>query len=447
MTGRRAALAAAIIVMLCTAAGCASTNPGSESPGAAPSASRAAEVGTVSRSVPGCTTATQTGPGLRASATATTTLVPMPPGGVSPGPSGVAVTAAGNWGFASSLPIATAAPVAVAGPGSSPSPPPPASHGDDSGLDVLRLATGHAPVLVHTIGVPGPTIGDALSENGRLLLVTGGAGAVVVSVPVAERGGQHAVLGTLVAPGNPAADVAAEAAITPDGRYAFVSLQGAGRIAVFNLARAMARGFSAAGVYVGSIPAHDAIGLAVSPDGHWLYATTQNSALSYPVPAGQLSVISVARAESDPARSVVAQVPAGCTPVRVITSADGSVVWVTDTESNALLAFSAARLQTDPARALLADVRVGNAPTGVALARAGTLILVADSDRFAAGLPRGNIAVVDVADALKGRPALVGYVPAGRFPRSVAASADGSLVLVANYASGQVEAVNPAALP
>jgi DNA-binding beta-propeller fold protein YncE len=369
-----------------------------------------------------------------------TTLVPAPPN-VAPGPFGVAVAAAGNWGFAASLPIATA--VRSTRPGESPAPSPPTSHGDESGLDVLRLAPGRAPVLVHTIGVPGPTAGTALSDNGRLLLVAGGAGAVVVSVPVAERGGRRAVLGTLVAPGGPTADRAIEVTITPDGRYAFVSLEYANRIAVFNLARAMAHGFSAAGVYVGSIPAQDAVGLAVSPDGHWLYATTVNDTS----PVGMLSVISVARAESDPASSVVARVPAGCTPVRVITSADGSVVWVTATESNALLAFSAARLQTDAARALLADVHVGQAPVGLALARAGTLIMVADSNRFAAGIPPSNVAVVNVADALHGRPALVGYLPAGRFPRDVAASGNGSLVLVANYASGQVEAVDAAALP
>jgi hypothetical protein len=55
--------------------------------------------------------------------------------------------------------------------------------------------------------------------------------------------------------------------------------------------------------------------------------------------------------------------------------------------------------------------------------------------------------VVDVADALKGRPALVGYLPAGQYPRDVAASPDGSTVLVANYDSGQLETVNVAALP
>jgi DNA-binding beta-propeller fold protein YncE len=435
--------------LLCAAAACGSSAPAGSS-GQPAKATAGATVGTVSHSVPGCTRAAQPGPALADSATTTTTLVPTPPH-VAPGPFGVATTAAGNWGwaFASSLPISSVVRVRISirfagspSPSPSPTPSPPPGSGD-SGLAVLRLIPGHAPVLVHTVAVPGPAAGDALSPNGRLLLVAGGAGAAVVSVPAAEQGSKHAVLGTLVAPGQPESDAAVEAAFTPDGRYAFVSLQGAGQIAVFNLARAMTRGFKARGVYVGSIPARDAIGLAVSPDGRWLYATT----LPQTGPAGLLSVISVATAESDPAKSVVAQAPAGCTPVRVITSADGSVVWVTATESNALLAFSAARLQTDPAHALLADVRVGQAPIGLALARGGQLIVVADSNRFAPGFPASNLAVVKVSDALAGRPALVGFLRSGRFPRSVAASADGSLVLVANFASGQVEAVNAAALP
>ena len=123
------------------------------------------------------------------------------------------------------------------------------------------------------------------------------------------------------------------------------------------------------------------------------------------------------------------------------------LLWVAARGSDALLAFSAASLQTDPSRALVADVPVGKAPVGLALARAGTLIVAADSNRFAPGFPVSNLAVVSVAAALDGRPALLGYLPAGRFPRDVAASASGSVLLVANYASGQAETVNAAALP
>ena len=432
----------AVAALLCAAAaGCASGGSGSRSASAA--------VGTVSRSLPGCTTAAQAGPELRASATTMTTLAPLLPGGGAPGPFGVAVTAAGNWGFATSLPVSTAAAVPS---GSSPSPPPTASpSGVVSGVDVLRLAPGQAPVLAHTVAIGGVGEGAALSPDGRLLLVADGAGAVVISVPKAEKGSRPAVLGSLLPPGgsisgNSPSDSAIEVAITPDGKFAFVSMEVTDQIEVFDLARAFAHGFNSPGVYIGSIGTdYQPVGLAVSPDGRWLYATGFLAGeASQP---GILSAIDVTGAESDPAGSVVSNVAAGCTPVRVITSSNGSVVWVTAQTSNALLAFSAARLQAGSANALLADVRIGRAPAGLALARGGTLMVVSDSNRYASGYPVSSLAVVNVADALAGKPALLGYLRAGRFPRDVAVSANGSLLLVANFSSGQVEEVNAAALP
>jgi len=443
-----AARVVVIVMLFCAAAaGCAGSSParpaGSRSPGA--------PVGTVSRRLPACTTAAQAGPELPDSAIAMTTVAPLPPGGAPPGPFGVAVTAAGNWGFATSLPVTIRVRSSRVVTGSSPSPSlsPSASGGGKSGVDVLRLVPGHAPAVVHTIAVPGLGAGAALSPNGRLLVVADGAGATVISVAAAEQGSKHAVLGSLVPPGGGTSSGAVEVAITPDDRYAFISLENAAEIAVFNLDKAMAAGFRAGAGYIGAINAgFGPVGMAVSPDGRWLYATSlSENGASQVATVGLLSVISVAKAESDPAESVVTTVPAGCTPVRVITSANGSVVWLTAQGSDALLAFSAARLPTDSAHALLAAVQVGEAPVDLALARAGTLIVVSDSDRYGAGLPPGNLAVVDVADALARRPAFLGYLAAGRFPRDVAASGSGSLLLVANYASGQVEAVNAVGLP
>ncbi len=299
-------------------------------------------------------------------------------------PFGVGIAAGGQWAFASL----------------------------GSALAVLQISAGHAPRLIRAIPLPEPaTAGVALSPDGRMLLVAdGGAGAVVVSVPAAEQGSSPAVLGTLAVPGQQAGG-AIEVAVSPDSRYAFVSLETADEVAVFDLAKAVASGFGA-GVYVGAIPAQAApVGLAFSPDGRWLYSTSE--AQSTTNESGTLDVISASRAESDPGGSVVASVTAGCNPVRVITSADGSVVWVTARESNALLAFSAARLRTNPRDALLADVQVGEAPVGLALVRDDSLLVVADSDRFNSAGQRASLAVVDVADALAGRPALLGYLPAG----------------------------------
>jgi DNA-binding beta-propeller fold protein YncE len=333
-------------------------------------------------------------------------------------PFGVAVAADGSWGFAS-------------------------LRGE---LGVFRLTAGRAPVLVHTVLLPdAATAGIVLSPDGRLLLLaTEATGAVVVNVAAAEAGNNSAVLGTLSAPGKQLGG-AIEVAVSPDGRYAFVSLEDEDKIAVFNLKAALADGFGRSD-YVGAIPTQVApVGLAFAPGGRWLYSTSEARNASSQV--GTLEVINVARAESDPARSVVARVRAGCNPVRVATSANGSVVWVTARASDALLAFSAGALRADPRSALLADVAVGEAPVGLALVRDGALIVVADSNRFDVSGQQASLAVVDVHEALSGQPALLGYLRAGAFPRDVAANPAGSTVLVANYASGQVESVNVADLP
>ena len=84
---------------------------------------------------------------------------------------------------------------------------------------------------------------------------------------------------------------------------------------------------------------------------------------------------------------------------------------------------------------------------GLALVRHGSLIVVADSNRFSSTGQSASLAVVDVADALAGKRALLGYLAAGSFPRDVAADPGGGTALVANYLSHQVESVNIDALP
>jgi len=336
------------------------------------------------------------------------------------------------------------------------------------GVEVLR--TGSRPGLRPARTIPaGQALGETLAGAGRYLLAASGTGAVVISVARAEQGGAGAVLGTLASPAGPGA---IEVAVSRDGRFAFVSLEGSARVAVFDLQRALTRGFGPAD-YLGAIPVGLApVGLAVSPDGRWLYATSELSATARFLPLsrstarpgapgrrpgtaavtgpdvpGTLTVISVQRAETDPARSVVATVEAGCQPVRVITSADGRVVWVTARASDALLGFSAALLRSDPARSLIARVRVGEAPVGLALVDHGRRIVVADSNRFLAPGATSSLAVVNVGAALAGRPALAGLLPAGRFPREMAPEPGGRTLLVTNFASGQVELVNVAGLP
>lgn len=316
--------------------------------------------------------------------------------------------------------------------------------------------SGFKPRLVRTIALPHPAYGDALTDNGRYLLVAdGGYGATVLSVARAESGAPGAVLGTLERPPGHGASALAgpdagaiEVTSSRDGRYAFVSVEHGNVIAVYDLHAALADHFASRS-YLGSIPLGMAVvGMAVSPDGRWLYATSETAAPSLHLRGqGTLSVINLAKAEQNPARSVVANVPAHCSPVRVVVSADGATVWVTARESDQLLAFSASRLRTAPAAALAAAVRVGQEPVGLALVDGGRDVVIADSNRSNVAGGDSALTVVDARAALAHHPAVLGTIAAGLFPREMSLEPNGHTLLVGNFASGQLEAVGVSALP
>jgi DNA-binding beta-propeller fold protein YncE len=317
-------------------------------------------------------------------------------------------------------------------------------------LDVLADRDS-APHLIHRIPLPGGQgVGVDMTADGRyLLLADGRGGAIVVDVARAESGAKDAVLGTLAAQSKSQIGGAIEVTTSRDGRYAFVSLEDTREIAVYRLAAAIADHFTKPS-YVGAIPTGIApVGLAVSPDGRWLYSTSEiNSATRGQILGrdGSLSVISVATAEHEPDHAVVATVSAGCSPVRVTVSANGQDVWVTARESDELLAFSASKLAGHASDPELADVRVGEAPVGLALVDSGKQVVVADSNRFTANGQHSSLTVVSTVEALAHKDAIVGTVAAGAFPREMALEPAGTVLLVGNFGSGTLESVNVADL-
>jgi DNA-binding beta-propeller fold protein YncE len=319
---------------------------------------------------------------------------------------------------------------------------------DEVGGHVTVLSNaGFRPRVVRTIGVPNDALGNSLTPDGRYLLVAdGGDGATVLSVRAAETGARHAVLGTLSQPGDTGpAGGAIEVASSPDGRYAFVAVEYQARIAVYDLRVALAKHFRGSS-YVGSIPLGQLVdGLAVSRDGRWLYATSELAAGQGPV--GSLSVIRLATAERRPARSVLSTVLAGCSPVRVALSPDGRTAWVAARGSDQLLAFSTTKLRTDPAHSQVAAIPVGEAPVGLALVNGGREIVVADSNRFDTPGARAELTIVRTGAALGQRPAVLGTISTGAFPREMALEPGSRTLLVGNYDSNQLQAVDLRHLP
>jgi serine/threonine-protein kinase len=299
-----------------------------------------------------------------------------------------------------------------------------------------------APAQVATIPAQGAKKGEAITPDGKYLLAAAGSGAYVISVHEAEAGDGGAVLGTLTSPHGAGA---AEIEVSPDNRFAFVTLQDSAEVAVFDLRKSLAGGFGQSGL-VGMVPvAPDPVGIAQSPGGRWLYVAQEGT--QTPPAEGRLYVLSASRAEADPGKAVQTSAIAGCGPARVIVSGNGDEVWVTDRESNALVAFSAAKLLTKPEHSLIARVNVGQNPIGETFIRGGTQIMVANANL--SNYPGAyTLTLVSTQGALQaGSGAVLGVMPSsGQMPRELGLERGGTL-LVSDSGSGQLQVIDTGSLP
>ena len=300
--------------------------------------------------------------------------------------------------------------------------------------------------LLRTVVVPSYVSGMEVTPDGRYVLGAAGRGAVVLDVAAAISGVGRALLGSVRVPAGVAnrGPGAAEAAVSTDSRYAFLSVEGAGVVAVFDLRAAVGQGFGSHG-FLGSIPVGPgALGITASPDGRWLYEVSESAGARRARDRGRLNVIDVKRAVSNPAKSVIAMTPAACAPVRVAVSSSGRTVWVTARDGNALLGFSAAALRSNPAHALVSVTRVGNQPIGLAVADGSRRVLVADSNLSKSRRGRSAVSVVDVS---RGKPTLVGSIPSGGLADAISVSLVGDAALVTHSDSRQLEALALHRLP
>jgi DNA-binding beta-propeller fold protein YncE len=335
-----------------------------------------------------------------------------------------------------------------------------APQGSQAGIEVLHRSGGKISLeRLAPIG-PGAT-GMVLTHDGKTLIASQGDSVTFLDTARLISGQGDPVLGKF--DDSQGASVI-YVNVTKDDRFLFVSDEHIATITVINLEKARGSGFSASAI-VGKIPVGEApIALTFSPDERYLYTTSEAAAESWgwPVackeensgsdvlkyPEGAITVVDVARAKSDPANSVVAKIPAGCSAVRLAISPRGDRAYVTARNSNALIAFDTAKLISDPAHARIAVVPVGFAPVGVAVVNQGTQIVVTNSNRFGGrgANDKQSLTVIDAAKVSSGAGAVVGTIPAGAFPRELRLTSDLRTLLLTNFTSSSLEIIDLARL-
>jgi DNA-binding beta-propeller fold protein YncE len=337
--------------------------------------------------------------------------------------------------------------------------------GDNSAKNpgIALLKRGEGPIeLLRVVPFQSPLTGLALTHDGKTLIATAADGPVFLDVERMASGAADPVLGSF---SDGAHSGSVYANVSPGDKLLFVSEERARSITVIDLQRARSNGYKADAI-IGKIPAGNSpIALTFSPDGKWLYTTSQRALPDWhwpkackaegrdpataPItnPEGAIMVVDVARASTDPAQAVVARVRAGCSPVRMAISPDGARVYVTARNSNAVLAFDTARLLSDAGHARVGEAPVGAAPVTIAVVDAGRKVVAGNSNRFAASTAPQSLVVLDTAKMEAGTDAALGAIAAGAFPREMALSADGHTLFLTNFGSNSLQVIDVDRLP
>ena len=331
--------------------------------------------------------------------------------------------------------------------------------GGNAGMAVLKRSAGKIE-LVRVVPMPSAPTGIRVTHDGKLVIAAAGNAAVFLDVQKMTEGAADPVVGSISGGRQ-----SIYTNMTPDDSLLFVAEESGAAITVIDLARARRDGYKPEDV-VGKIPVGRApIALTFSPDGKWLYTTSQVAMPEWnwpkactpegmPVPdtvitnpEGAVIVVDVARARTDPEHAAVARVPAACSPVRMSISPKGDRIYVTARNNNAVLEFDTTKLVSDGDHALIGIAPVGDAPVPVMAVDEGRRIIVGNSNRFAGGDTPESLVVLDSAKIRQGMAAVMGTIPAGSFPREMAVSPDGRTLFLTNFGSNSLQVMDIAHLP
>lgn len=226
-----------------------------------------------------------------------------------------------------------------------------------------------------------------------------------------------------------------DAAITPDGRYAYVTLRAGNRVTVIDLSTLSI----VQSIPVGAVPR----GIAITPDGTRALVTNAgshtvsvidvatNAVIGAPIPVGQMPwgiaigrggerAYVVNRASSTVSAidlaslTVVAVMPVDQEPVEIVISPRGRTAYVTSTIDNTVVPIDLT------SNTVLPSIPVGLFPRDLAITPDGRAIFVADSQS-------GTVSVIDATQSTVAATILLGTTA---IPSGVTITPDGQHVLV-----------------
>jgi DNA-binding beta-propeller fold protein YncE len=235
--------------------------------------------------------------------------------------------------------------------------------------------------------------------------------------------------------------------ITPDGKHVFVLHPQTEWISIIDTEKARAN--AGASAIVGGMQNLGGGGrLALSPDGRYLFATVVRlqdlslvpEAKDWPLTCnipnstektrdGALVVIDVQRAIAGSPSPIMGSARAGCGPIFIAMSPDGKTAYVVANGENAVLAFD---VQSVAMPRLIGKVPVGASPISIATIHGGTKLVVANSDQYEHPDQPQSVTVIDASKMAYGSQAVLGAIPAGVTPRQLHVTADGSTLVLAN---------------
>lgn len=303
-----------------------------------------------------------------------------------------------------------------------------------------------------SVPLPNAGSGLALAHDGSLLFVADDVDVAIFDVAKLEQGSADAQVGKFV-DGHGAGAV--YVATSKDDGLLFVSDEYKKRIVVYDLAKWRAHGFRGT-PFVGYVPSAVApVGLALSPDGKWLYSTSEvappewgfKDSCAPEVPSerthaqGFVSRIDVAKAAKDPAHSMAGGMQAGCNPVRVAVSPDGQFVWLTARDDGAVLRIASDSFGSR-STVNVTRMRVGASPVGLAVRPDGKQVWVALSNRFAGqkhdAASREVVGLLGTDDPAAASIKMVSE-PAAGFPRELLFLPDGRTLAVGLFDAKRVD--------